>query len=377
VSSDTSPPSGYQLETPARTGGAAGGAVTGQQLPASVRQQPAAVRQQPASPSWLQVIGTTIRLWFRRRVLRVPDSGKISRARRAGLAAALIIVVVAAAGGIAAAVMLPARMSGAGGGNQRPTVRPTLTPAQAAVAAAALANGRAAAIWVADHVAHGLVIGCDPATCAAILGAGYPTGGQLILPVILRQGVSLPGPGSVIVATTAVRSLYGPQLVSGAPAVIAAFGSGAAAVQVRVAVAGGPQAYSQAARRAMSARRRAGHKLLQQPNLHARAVARKDLGSGLVDPRLTAVLRRLAGRYPVFIVRFGDAGPLAGRTVPFRMVEIAVPATQAAYRIASEVAGMRKLLRRLPAPDRPELLPVRKVHGKRVLELRFPAPSPF
>jgi hypothetical protein len=373
VSSDTSPPSGYQLETPARTGGAAGGAVTGQQLPAAVRQQPAAVRQQPAPPSWLQVIGTTIRLWFRRRVLHVPDSGKISRARRAGLAAALIIVVVAAAGGIAAAVMLPARMSGAGGGNQRPTVRPTLTPAQAAVAAAALANGRAAAIWVADHVAHGLVIGCDPASCAAILGAGYPTGGQLIL----RQGVSLPGPGSVIVATTAVRSLYGPQLVSGAPAVIAAFGSGAAAVQVRVAVAGGPQAYSQAARRAMSARRRAGHKLLQQPNLQARAVARKDLGSGLVDPRLTAVLRRLAGRYPVFIVRFGDAGPLAGRTVPFRMVEIAVPATQAAYRIASEVAGMRKLLRRLPAPDRPELLPVRKVHGKRVLELTFPAPSPF
>jgi len=195
--------------------------------------------------------------------------------------------------------------------------------------------------------------------------------------VVLQPGVSLPGPGSVIVATPAVRSLYGLQLATGAPAVIAAFGSGAAAVQVRVAVAGGPQAYSQAASRAQSARRRAGHTLLQQPNLHARAVAKKDLGSGLVDPRLTAVLRRLATRYPVFVVRFGDAGPLAGRTVPFRMVEIAVPAPQAGHQLASELAGMKKLLRKLPTRDRPELMPVRTVHGKRVLDLKFPAPSPF
>jgi len=359
VSSDTSPPSEYQLETPARTGGGSGGTVTD--------------RQQPATPSWLKVIGTTIRLWFRRRVLHIPDSGKISRARRAGLATVLIIVAVAAAGGVAAAVKLTAKSSAAGSSDQRPAVRRHLTPAQAAAAAAALANGKAAAIWVAGHVGHGLVIGCDPATCAAILAAGYPTGGQ----VVLRRGASLPGPGAVIVATPAVRSLYGLQLASGAPAVIAAFGSGAGAVQVRVAVAGGPQAYSQAASRALSARRRAGHKLLQQPNLHVRAVAKKDIGSGLVDPRLTAVLRRLAARYPVFVVRFGDAGPLAGRTVPFRMVEIAVPAPQAGIQMASELAGMKKLLRKLPAPDRPELMPMRKVHGKRVLDLTFLAPSPF
>jgi len=306
-------------------------------------------------------------------VLRVPDSGKISGARRVGLAAVLTIVVAAAAVGVAAAVKLAGQPSADGSGNQRPTARPTLTPAQAAVAAETLANGKAASIWVAGHVGHGLVIGCDPATCAAILGAGYVTGGQ----VVLQQGASLPGAGSVIVATPAVRSLYGPQLASGAPAVIAAFGSGAAAVQVRVAVTGGPQAYSRAASRALSNRRRAGHKLLQQPNLHARAVAKKDLGSGQVDPRVIGVLRRLAARYPLFVVRFGDAGPLAGRTVPFRMVEITVPTTQAGQRMPSEVAGMKKLLHRLPARDRPELMPMRKVHGKWVIEFTFPAPSPF
>lgn len=358
MSRDTSPPSGYRLETAARTGGGAGGAAKG--------------RQQPAEPSWPKVIGTTFRLWMRRRVLHVPDSGKISRARRAGLAAVLTIVVVAVAGGVAAAVMLAAQ-SPAGSGNQRPTVRPTLTPAQAATAAEALANGRAAATWVAGHVGHGLVIGCDPAMCADILGVGYPTGRQ----VILQQGVSLPEPGSVVVATPAVRSLYGPQLGTRAPAVIAAFGSGAAAVQVRVTVAGGPQAYSKAASHALAARRRAGRKLLQQPDLRTRGVARKDLTSGRVDPRLIVVLRRLAAHYPVFVVRFGDAGPLTRGTVPFRMVEVAVPATEAGQQMTSELAGMEKLLRRLSAGDRAELMPMRMVHGQRVLELTFPAPSPF
>ena len=59
------------------------------------------------------------------------------------------------------------------------------------------------------------------------------------------------------------------------------------------------------------------------------------------------------------------------------MVEITVPTTQAGYLMASELAGMRKLLRKLPARDRPELMPISKVHGKRVLEFTFPAPSPL
>ena len=313
MSGDTSRPSGYRLENPARTGGGTGGAASG--------------RQQPATPSWLKVIGTTIRLWMRRRVLHVPDSGKIGRARRARLGAVLAIVVVVVAGSVAAAVMLTARSPAASSGSQRAAVRPRLTPAQAAAqaaaAAAAQANGKAAASWIAAQVGHGMVIGCDPATCAAILAAGYPTGGQVIL-----QGVSLPGPGSLIVASAAVRAQYGPQLASRAPAVIAAFGTGASAVQVRLAVAGGPQAYSQSASSALAARRRAGHKLLQVPSVHARGAAKNDLSLGLVDPRLTAALRRLAAHYPVVLVRFGDAGPLAGGTVPFRMAEIAVPTTR-------------------------------------------------
>jgi hypothetical protein len=331
---------------------------------------------QLATPSWPKVIGTTIRLWMRRRVLRVPDSGKISGARRAGLAAVLTIVVVVVAGGVLAAVTLSVRSPAAGSGKQaasRVRVTPAQAAAQDAATAAAQANGKLAANWFATQVGHGLVIGCDPATCAAILAAGYPTGGQ----VVLQPGVSLPGPGSLIVASAAIRAQYGPQLTSRAPQVLAAFGIGASAVQVRLAAAGGAQAYGKAARRALGARRRAGHKLLKVQNMHLHKVAKNDLSSGRVDPRLTAALRRLAAHYPVVLVHFGDAGPLAGASAPYRMAEIAVPAARLGPRKVSELRGMEKLLKKQPARDRAELLAKHVAGGTLILELKFLAPSPL
>jgi hypothetical protein len=359
VSGDTSRPSGYRLETAARHGGGTGGSAPG--------------RQQPATPSWLKVIATTIRLFLRRRVLHAPDSGRIGRAR---LVIVLTIALIVVAGGIAAAVALTTRSPAAGSGSQRASARSRLTPAQkaaqVAAAAATRANGEAAAQWFATQVGHGLVIGCDPATCAAILAAGYPAGGQ----VVLQPGVSLPGPGSLVVASGSVRGQYGPQLASSAPEVIAAFGSGASAVQVRLTVAGGVQAYSHAARSAQAARRRAGHKLLHTRNVRASEVAKGDLSSGRVDPRLTVVLHRLAARYPVVLIRFGDAGPLAVRAVPYRMAEIAVPTVRHGKRKVSELRAIEKLLRKQRANDRPELMPERLAGGKLVLQLTFLAPSP-
>ena len=79
MSRDTSPPSGYRLDNPARTGGGAGAA--------------APERQLPSNPSWLKVISTTLRLWLRRRVLHVPDAGRVGSARRGRLAVLLATAV--------------------------------------------------------------------------------------------------------------------------------------------------------------------------------------------------------------------------------------------------------------------------------------------
>src|SRR5215467_14515642 len=84
----------------------------------------------PPAPPWSKVIGTTLRLWLRRRVLRVPDGPAADQlVRRRALAAGLVVLIVAAA---AAAGFSFARQQGAGG--RRPAVTTGLS--QASVAAA-------------------------------------------------------------------------------------------------------------------------------------------------------------------------------------------------------------------------------------------------
>jgi hypothetical protein len=78
VSKDTSRPSAYRLEDPDPGGGGPGGTAAGS-------------RELP-DPPWINVIGTTVRLWLRRRVLRVPDSGRIGMRRTAAVLAAVVVV---------------------------------------------------------------------------------------------------------------------------------------------------------------------------------------------------------------------------------------------------------------------------------------------
>ena len=364
MSSDTSPPPRYRLDNPA---GATGG--TG----ASGRQVPR--HQVTATPSWTTVIGTTLRLWVRRHVLHVPDNGRIGPARRVGLAALMVVGIVAAVAAIAIAALASAPAASNAG--QHRVSGPRLTRAQeqarAAAAAEAAANATAAANWIAAEVSPQAVIACDAATCAAILAAGYGSGGQLVL----QPGIRLPAAGAVIVATPAVRAQYRAQLSDAAPAVIAAFGAGAQAVQVRVVVPGGQAAYSQAASSAVAARRTAGLKLLANSRVHARAAARAALSAGLVDPRLLVVLGELAAHYPVYIGRFGDAGPFADSSVPYRQAQLVGLTNFRGRRQPSELAGVQKLLEHQPSGYRAALAASKLPGGKYGLRIQFPAPSPL
>jgi hypothetical protein len=367
VSSDTSPPSRYRLDSPARTGGAAAGA-------------PAPRSPIAAEPSWTKVIGTTLRLWVRRHVLHVPDAGKIGRARAAGVAAAAAVIVVAVVAAIAAATVALTSSPASHHARHHAPIKPALTAAQkqaqAAAARAAAANSAAAATWIAAQVSEQIVIGCDPATCAAILSAGYANGGE----IVLQPGVGLPSAGALVVATPAVRAQYGAQLAATAPEVIAVFGTGPQSVQVRVVVPGGQAAYSAAASSAITASRNAGLKLISDSRVRVHPAARPDLTAGLVDSRLLTVLQELGARYQVDIYSFADGGPVAGSSVagssvatssaPFRLAEI-VGLTR------REVVGAEKLLKPLPDQSRPALAVLRLPGGKYGLTIWFKAPSPY
>jgi hypothetical protein len=350
VSSDTSPPSGYRLDSPGGPAGVTGGS--------PARRPPITTE-----PSWTKVIGTTLRLFVRRRILRVPDGGKIGRTRRTALAAVIVVAVAAA---VVALIGAPASHRAALQRTTRPALTPAQKQAQAAATRATAANTTAAATWIAAEVSGQVVVGCDPSTCAAIQLAGYGNGGQ----VVLQPGVRLPSPGALVVATPAVRAQYGAQLAATAPAIIAAFGAGPQVVQVRVVVAGGQAAYSEAVTSAITARRSAAATLIGNRRVHVYPAPRLDLTAGLVDPRLLTVLQRLAARNPVDIYSFSDRGPAADNSAPFRQAEIIGLTSRRA------IAAIVKQLTALPDSSRPALAIVRGPGGNYGLTLRFKAPSP-
>ena len=285
-----------------------------------------------------------------------------------------VAVVVVAGGGIAAGLLLT---SSPVAPHYHAPAHAKLTPAQVAARQAAQTaaahNASAAAQWVAAQVAPGTVIGCDPAACASILQAGYPSGGQ----VVLQRGVSLPGPGALILATGTIRGQYRSALATTAPEVVAVFGTGAQAVQVRVAVAGGAQAYQQAARVAQTARQHAGQGLLGRSRVRVTGATRTTIASGGLDPRLTADLGRLAAaHFSVTIVGLSDAGPTPAVTVPYRSAIVVIPSSRVRRHLVSDLGGMEQVLRSQPAGYRPAISTFRGPGGRSLLQLTFPAPSP-
>lgn len=332
-----------------------------------------------ADPPWLKVIGTTLRLWVRRRVLRVPDRGKIRGARLAALCGAVVIVVAAATG---AAVVLSGVMSGPAASSARHVTAPAVTPAQLAAETEAKANGQAAAAWVDAQVNAQTVVGCDLVMCAQLQAAGFRTDVQLAGPAALSQqavtqDVGVPGAVMLAVITPAVRGEYGMQAIeASAPAVLASFGTGHVSVQVRELVPGDPAAYAGAARAALAARRKAGLSLARSYRVQVQGAARLELVSGQVDPRLTGLLRLIADRYPVHVARFGDSGPLAGHLAPLRMVEIGGFTVRHGHRQVSDLSALLKLLRDHSASYQAQVTMTASGNGTQLLKIEVPAPTP-
>jgi tetratricopeptide (TPR) repeat protein len=179
----------------------------------------------------------------------------------------------------------------------------------------------AAAAWVASQVSRSAVVGCDPAMCAALAQHGVPEGDLLELG---PGGAYDPLASNVVVATAALRAEFGERLADAyAPEVLAAFGDGSAAIQVRAVAADGVPAFTAAMRSDLQARREFGASLLRNRHLLLSAQAKAQVAAGQVDSRLLATLATIADLQPLRIIAFGDAGPGADGAVPFRSVVIA------------------------------------------------------
>jgi hypothetical protein len=319
--------------------------------------------QAQSAPSWPKVIGTTLRLWLQRSVLRVPDGPAARRlARRRALVAGLSVLAVAAAAtaGLTLASRAPASRS-------QPAATSRLSDAALAAAAE---NRELAATWIMAQVSRGVIVACDPLMCAILQHAGIPAAD--LEP--LGTGSGDPLGSGVVVSTAALRSELGSRLVSVyAPVVLASFGSGQSAVAVRVTAPDGAAAYLSAARADLLARQRDGDQLLRNANLHLSAGAQGELAAGHVDARILITLAALAHSVPVYIQQFGDAGPGATAGTPLRSMTIsAAPLPHDAGYLAEVLAFLRA--------QRAPFLATTTVSGTgaaTVLQVVFPAPGPL
>jgi hypothetical protein len=270
-------------------------------------------------PSWPTVLRTTVRLWAQRHLAGAAGRGEQGRSRRR-LSVALAALATAIV--VAAALIVTSALAGPGSG---PATGNGARGAAATALGAAAASRQQAARWIVSQVSKAAIVSCDPLMCTVLAADGFPPGNLMEL----GPGSGSPWGSEIVVATAAVRSQFGRSLATEfAPGVVAAFGSGAAAIQIRAVAALGAAAFVRDLRADVRARRQAGRGLLGNPHLRVSAAGRHEMTAGQVDSRILTTLATLATRERVVdVLGFGDAGPRAGPGMPLRSAELAMPAT--------------------------------------------------
>jgi hypothetical protein len=327
-------------------------------------------RDEPAQPSWASVVATTLRLSAQRRLARLRSQPWL--ARRRWRLVALVTVVLLAVAAVAVTVVLSQRASS----GHKPTRSSGSAHNSSSAARTLAATARhKAAVWVSHQVSTDAIVSCDPAMCAALQARGVPASRVLVL----RTGQADPLGSDVLMATSAVRNQFGSRLAGVyAPVVLAAFGSGAARIEIRVVAPDGAPDYLAALSADVKARVTAGAQLAHNPRVHTTAAARAQLSAGLVDARVLATLAALAAQHQLDVIQFGDGpGPGAGAGVPLRSADIAwTPKPGSGHKVT-----LRSLLGFLQAqrpPYRPSVVKeVTSTAQQIVLRVEYSAPSPL
>jgi len=264
-----------------------------------------------------------------------------------------------------ASAQAPARMS-----PRAPAWMSARAPARMSALVAvsqAVAVRAEAAAWAASQVSSGAIMACDPAMCAVLTQRGIAAGNLLTL----RPGAADPLGSDVVLATAAVRDMFGARLASVyAPELLASFGTGQGRIDVRAVAPDGAAAYWAAIAADVRARRLAGRELLGDPLITFAPAARAQLAAGQVDTRLLTSLDTLAASEPVRVTAFIDDGPEAGPGLPLRAVELTATNSTA-----------RQMLAFFRAQRPPYLFAQAAIAampaGESVLTVEFAAPAPL
>jgi predicted Ser/Thr protein kinase len=285
-----------------------------------------------------------------------------------GRAAAVLtaILLVAGAGGLAVILLPRGASSDRSAGSHAGTGQE--------LAAEGAARTRAVT-WILQQVSRAAVVSCDYQVCADLVSRGFPAANLLTL------GPGSPDPlaSDLVAATAAIRAQYGARLASVyAPVIIASFGSGNARIDIRWVFPGGTAKYRAVQQAALRARKATDAQLLTNSKVTLSAVARAQLLSGDIDPRLPLLIATMAYYRPVRIVDFVDQSPGGGPASLLRSVDLATADRAAHLTHAAYLGWMRAFIDAQRAPYRPawsQQVTLRT--GQAVLRIGFGAPSPL
>ncbi len=246
-------------------------------------------------------------------------------------------------------------------------------------ASRAAATRKRAAAWVASQVSPTAPVFCDRLMCQALKSDGFP-------PSELQElGPTTTSPlgSDVIVATAAIRDHFGSLLGSVyAPALIASFGSGPTAIDIRQVAPHGAAAYTAELNADLRNRKADGAALLSISRIVPSVTARKQLEAGQADTRLLVAIADMASVQSIYIVAFGSSSPGADPDLPLRFAEVmqAAPTLRPTSRplTVAFVRSMTAFLRTQDGPYRPaQMGEIRPAGGTAVLRIGFTAPSPL
>lgn len=320
----------------------------------------------PGVPSWGRVLATTISLWTSRRLSR------LRRPRSALIAAICVLAVVAAA---VVVVRLTGTSSQAADGPS--AASPHGAPAQPVAPEVVQAQ---AAAWIAAQVTSNTTIACDPVVCTA-LGVRGVASTRLVPLSDSAPGASIASDASVAAAADVIVASGSARAALGrvAPGLLASFGSGDSAVDVRAAAPGGAAAYQAAVKADLAARQSGGTQLLNSKRIQVGAQGAGQLQAGQVDSRLLIMLAMLASQHPWRVVAFGGASPgVPAAEAPLRQVTIADANGRAGPAEAADLAGALAMVRAQQGPYQPAHVgTVRLDGGQQGLSIDFAAPAPL
>jgi len=230
-----------------------------------------------------------------------------------------------------------------------------------------------AVTWILEQVSRAAVVSCDAQVCGELAARGFPDLDPL------GPESNDPLGSNVVVATADIRNQFGGRLASVyAPVILASFGSGSAAIEIREIIPGGTKAYRAALAADLRARKIADAQLRANSQIMCSATARAQLLSGGIDPQLPELIAAMAHFQPVRIMAFGNRGPGGGPASLLRSVDLATHITRSHLTAQAYVRWMQQFVHAQRAQYRPAVseqltLPT----GQTVLRIQYDAPSPL